>query len=70
VHCLRFLVLEQQDHVVVEPSGVLVMSHMTKDLVVDALVPTVLVDHDFCLVKLTTPCGISDVWYYPNAFQG
>jgi hypothetical protein len=36
--------------------------------VVDALVPTVLVDQDFCLVKLTNPCGISDVWYYPNAF--
>jgi hypothetical protein len=68
VHCIRFLVLEQQDHVVVEPGGVLVMSHMTKDLVVGALVPTILVDQDFCLVKLTNPCGISDVWYYPNAF--
>ena len=39
---------------VVVPNKVLVMCHMTKDLMAEALVPTTLVNHSFLLVVIAT----------------
>ena len=49
---------------VVVPGGVLVMCHMAKDPMVEALVPIALSDHGFLLVVITTPYGTEDVWCF------
>jgi hypothetical protein len=67
VLCLKLLGLKQQDHTlfqVVEPSEVLVMSHMAKNPMAEALGPIGLVDHDFLLVELVTPYGTGNVWHF------
>jgi hypothetical protein len=51
------------------PSGVLVMWHMAKDSMTEALVPTSLANHVFFLVVIATPYGIGDVWCFPNTFK-
>jgi hypothetical protein len=43
---------------------VLVMCHMTKDLVAEALVPTALEDNDFLLMVIANPYGTEDAWCF------
>lgn len=55
--CLWLLGLKQQDHTVVKPDRVLVMSRMTKDPVAEALVAVALAslaEHCFPLIELAT----------------
>jgi hypothetical protein len=54
VLCLLLLGLRQRDHVVVVPGGVLVMCHMAKDPMVEALVLTFQVDHNFLIVVIAS----------------
>ena len=48
------------DYTVVVPDMVPVMCHMAKDLVVEALVPIALADHNFLLMVIATPYGTED----------
>lgn len=57
VFCLWLLGLKQQDHTVLKPDRVLVMSRMTKDPVAEALVVVALASlayHCFSLIELAT----------------
>jgi hypothetical protein len=49
---------------VVMPDEVLVMCHITKDPMVEDLVPVALMDHSFLLVVIATPYAIGEVWSF------
>jgi hypothetical protein len=52
VFCLLPLDLKQRDHVVVMPDGMLVVCHMAKDHMTEALVHTSPADYSFLLVVI------------------
>jgi hypothetical protein len=54
VFCLWLLGLRQRDHVLVVPDEVLVVCHMAKDPVTEALVLTSPADHNFFHVVITS----------------
>jgi hypothetical protein len=54
VLCLMLIGLKQWHHVVVMPDWLLVVCHMTKDPMTEALVLTSSADHNFLLVVIAS----------------
>jgi hypothetical protein len=70
VLCLLLLGLRQRDHMVFMLSGMLVVCHMSKDLVAEELVLTSPADHSFLFVVIAFPVDTRDDWCFPNTFYG